>query len=352
MIYQTQSDNILEMDLLELEENELKEIKQTLIADGTVFEKKKITEYDAKFFETVTLSNYAIKFFLFISLGVYAAINLSALIASMIYRGNFSGDIIGILIGLAVICLIVSAIFSNVNTNRKKEKFPIFIKGESFIFNFSDGVTETLNLFYSLPYESVQKIEFVIYGIKKKQLFGSVTFTFKVLDYTVTHTIRYTNLTAIKDNLKIRFPELLDKLIIDGNGNEKTKNRPKLKNHLISLAILAAAVSLIAVPRLLNFNSIALTISGALLILTAIIVFLSCYINLLNQGIIISSVFIIIGFCVPLLIIEFSKTPIFDYIIRDPEILMPTIFGIIGLCLYVYILITNVNKIHYIIKKK
>ncbi len=352
MIYQTQSDNISEMDLLELEENELKEIKQTLIADGTVFEKTKITEYDAKFCETVTLSNYAIKFFLFISLGVYAAINLSGLIASMIYRGNFSGDIIGILIGLAVICLIVSAIFSNINTNRKKEKFPIFIKGESFIFNFSDGVTETLNLFYSLPYESVQKIEFAIYGIKKEQLFGSVTFTFKVLDYTVNHSIRYTNLTAIKDNLKIRFPELLDKLIIDGNGNEKTKNKPKLKNHLISLAILAAAVSLIAVPRLLNFNSIALTVSGALLILTAIIVFLSCYINLLNQGIIISSVFIIIGFCVPLLIIEVSKMPIFDYIIRDPEILMPTIFGIIGLCLYVYILIMNVNKIHYIIKKK
>ncbi|MDE7079283.1 MAG: hypothetical protein K2O95_04120, partial [Clostridia bacterium] len=68
------------MDLLELEENKLNEVKKILIADGTIFEKKNITKYDAKFFETVTLSNALIKFFLFFSLSVYAVINLIGLV--------------------------------------------------------------------------------------------------------------------------------------------------------------------------------------------------------------------------------------------------------------------------------
>ena len=265
-------------------------------------------------------------------------------------------DIIGTLIGLFAICLIVSAIFRNINTNKKKEEFPIFITGENFIFNFTDGVVETPKLFYTLPYDSVQKIEFVIHGLKKKQLFGSVDFTFKVQDYTVTHSLRYTNLTAIENFIKSKLPSLLDVLIVDGKSNkdiEITKKNQVLKNSLISLAILIVAIVLNVVPYLLNFKSLALTVSCAILILTSVIVFFSSYLytHFLVQGIIISSVFIIIGFCVPTLIIECSKISIIDYIIQNPQILMVTIFGIIGLCLYAYIVIINISKIHYMLHK-
>ena len=54
------------MNLLELEENKLNEVKKILIADGTICEKNNIKDYDAKFFESVTLSNTLIKFFLFV----------------------------------------------------------------------------------------------------------------------------------------------------------------------------------------------------------------------------------------------------------------------------------------------
>lgn len=345
------------MNLCELDENDLNETKKSLIENGTIFKKNKMTQYDAKFFETVTLSNTLIKIFLFFSLGMYVAINLVGIILSIIYGKNFSLDIIGILVGLAAICIIVSAIFSNINTNKKKELFPLFIKGENFIFNFNNGVVESLKLFFTLHHDNVQKIEFIIHGIKKKQLFGSVTFTFNVLDYIVTHSLRYTNLTAIENYIKDNFPTLLNKIIIDGKGNddfEKTKDNRKLKYSLIAFAVLAVALSLIVVPLLLKFNSIALIISGAILILTAIFIFLSSYTYtyFLVQGIIISSIFIIIGFCVPLLIIECSKTTVFDYILKDPEILMATIFGIIGLCLYTYIVTLNISKLHYILHKK
>ena len=344
------------MDLLELEENKLKEVKEILIADGTVFEKSSINKYDAKFFETVTLSNTLIKFFLFFSLGLYVVINLTGLTMAIIFEPKFSIDIIGTLVGLFAICFIVSAIFSNINTNKRKQEFPIFIAGENIIFNFSDGVVETSKLFYTLPYDSVQSIEFIIHSLKKNQLFGSVTFTFKVLDYTVTHSLRYTNLTAIEKFIESKLPSLSDKLIIDGKANkdiEITKKNQVFKNSLISLAILIFALTSIIVPYLLNFKSLALTLSCVILILTSVIVFFSSYLytHFLVQGVIISGIFIIIGFCVPMLIIECSKISIINYIIQNPQILMTTIFGIIGLCLYAYIVIININKIHYMIHK-
>ncbi|MBD5100005.1 MAG: hypothetical protein HDT29_01710 [Clostridiales bacterium] len=344
------------MNLLELEENKLKEVKKILIEEGTIFEKSNIKKYDAKFFETVTLSNTLIKFFLFFSLGLYVVINLIGMIISIIFDSSFSIDIIGTLVGLFAISFIVYAIFSNINTNKKKEEFPIFIIGENFIFNFTDGVVETSKVFYTLPYDSVQKIEFVIHSLRKNQLFGSVTFTFEVLDYTVTHSLRYTNLTAIENFIKGKLPSLLDKLIVDGKSNidiETTNNNQILKNSLISLAILIVAITSIIVPYLLNFKSLALTISCVILILTSVIIFFSSYLytHFLVQGIIISSVFIIIGFCVPMLIIERSQISIINYIIQNPQILMTTIFGIIGLCLYAYIVIININKIHYMIHK-
>ncbi len=345
------------MDIFELEEDKLNEVKKTLIADGTIYEKNKINKYDAKFFETVTLSNTLIKFFLFFSLSLYAVINLAGLVLSIIYDPNSSIDLFGTLIGLFVICFIVFAIFSNINTNKKKEEFPIFINDENFIFNFCDGVVETPTLFFNLKYDSLQKIECIIHSLKKNQLYGSVTFTFKVLDYTVSHSLRYTNLTEIKDFLKSNLPSLLDKLVVDGKSNtdiQVTKKNQVLKNSLTSLALLIIAVALIVVPYLLNFKSLALTISCAILILTSLIVFLSSYLytHSLVQGIIISSVFIIIGVCVPMLIIEMSNLSILNYIIQNPQILMTTIFGIIGLCLYTYIVIINISKIHYMISKK
>ncbi len=345
------------MDLLELEERKLKEVKAELIADGTVFEKNKITKYDAKFFETVTLSNTLIKFFLFFSLSLYAAINLAGLTLSIIYEPDLSIDIIGTLVGLFIVCFIVYAIFRNINTNKKKEEFPIFIVGENFIFNFSDGVVETPKLFYTLSYESVEKIEFIIHGVKKKQLFGSVTFTFKVLDYTVTHALRYTNLTAIENFIKSNLPALLHKLVVDGKAVKnikKNKNNKLIKNSLISLAILIIGIALFVVPYLLNFKSLALIVSCVILILTSLLVFFSSYLytHFLVQGIVISSIFIIIGFCVPMLVIECSDVSIIDYIIQDPQILMATIFGIIGLCLYAYILKIYISRIHYILCKR
>lgn len=344
------------MNLLELEENKLNEVKKILIADGTICEKNNIKEYDAKFFESVTLSNTLIKFLLFFSLSLYVVINLIGLVISIIYDPNFSIDLIGTIIGLFAICLIVSAIFSNINTNKKKEECPIFIKDENFIFNFTDGVAKTSKLFYTLPYDSVQKIEFIIHGLKRNQLFGSVTFTFKVLDYTVTHSLRYTSLTAVENFIKSALPCLLDKLIVDGKANEDIDITPKnhvLKNSIISLAILIVAITSIVVSYSLNFKSLALTISCAVLILTSVIVFFSSYLytHFLVQGIIISSVFIIIGFCAPMLIIECSKISILNYIIQNPQILMTTIFGIIGLCLYIYIVIINISKIRYIVNK-
>lgn len=343
------------MNLLELEENKLKEIKKELIEGGVIFEKNKITQYDDKFFETVKLSNSLIKYFLYFSLGVYIVINIIGTVMSIIYAQNYSLDIVGILAGLFAICFIVYAIFRNINTNKKKEEFPIFIKGENFIFNFSDGITETLNLFYALPYESVQKIEFIIHGINKRQLFGSVSFTFQVMDYTVNHSLRYTNLTAIEKALTAKFPTLLNKLIIDGKGNnEIIKRKQKLKTSIIALALLAVSVSLIIVPRLLDFNSAALIIAGVILITAAIHLFVSSYLYtyFLNQGMILACVFIIIGFCVPVLIVEISEISIINYIKQDPEILLATIFGIIGLCLYVYIGIVTVSKLNYILHKK
>lgn len=343
------------MNLLELEEQELNEVKKILIENGTIFKKTKINQYDAKFFETVTLTNTLIKFFLFFSLGVYMVLNLIGIIVSIVFDPNISIDIIGTLVGIFAICFIVFSIFSNINTNKKKEEFPIFIQGENFIFNFSDGRIESSNLFYTLPYESIQKIEFIIHSLKKDQIFGSATFTFKVLDYTITYSLRYTNLTILEETIKNKFPTLLDQLSIDGKANKRinlTKNHQKLKNSLISLAVFLVGISFIVVPYFLNFKSLALLVSGIILILSSIVVFLSSYIYtyFLNQGIIISSVFILIGFCLPIFIIEHSHHSILSYVIQNPSIVMPTIFGIIGFCLYIYIIIINLSKILYILK--
>lgn len=343
------------MDLLNLPEKEINDIKKQFIEKGIVFERKKINSFNAKYFETVTISNTLIKFFLFFSMSIYILINLAGIITSFI--NNTSKDPIGILIGLFVICFIGFAIFSNINTNKKKEENTLYIKEDNFIFNFSDGAVETPNLFYSLPYDSIKKIEFIIHRIKKGQIYGGVTFTFNVLGYNVYHIIRYTNLSEIEKYIKSKFPTLMNYLVVDGKGikeREIVKDRQNVKYNLISLAILVVSILLIAIPYALNYNSVALIISAIILFITAIIGFLSgfLYTYHLVQGEIISGVFIIIGICVPLLVVEMRGISLFDYILQDTEILLPTFFGIIGLCMYAYIIAIIIGKIIYKVKNR
>ncbi len=340
------------MDLLDLPETEIEAVKTQLMADGTIFESNKVKHGDTRFFETVTVSNTLIKFLLFFSVGLYAVINVLGNLCALIWG---TGDVVGsleVMVGIFMICFIVIAIFSNINTNKKKEENVMFVNGKHFIFNFNDGVTETPKLFYRLPYERLEKIEFLIYRCRKEQLFGCVTFTFRVLDYQVTHTIRYTNLTKIEQCLQQNFPALLGNLVVDGKSekyHEPTKNKPKLKCMLIALALVVAAVFLIVLPRLWHFESLALTVVGVLFIITAVVVFSSFYLYtyFMVQGVLVSCVFLIMGICVPWLIVEISGVSFVTYLLYDPQILMPTIFGIIGLCLYSYQLIIWFGKIHY-----
>ncbi len=340
------------MDLLDLPEAEIATIKDQLLADGTLFVSKKVKNCDAKFFETVTISNTLIKFFLFFSVGLYAIINVVGNIIALIWG---TGDVVGsleVMVGVFVISFIVVAIFSNINTNKKKEENAMFVSGQHFIFNFNNGITETPDWFYRLPYDRVEKIECLIYRCRKNQLFGWVTFTFRVLDYQVTHAIRYTNLTKIEQCLQQKFPSLVGDFIVDGKSEKyhaPTKKQPKVKCMLMALALAVVAVAFIAVPRLFGFDSVALTIAGVLLGIAAVMVFAVCYLYLyfMVQGVIVSVVFMIMGICVPWLEIEISGLPFTTYLLYDPQILLPTIFGIIGLCLFVYQLIIFLGKIHY-----
>ncbi len=342
------------MKLSDLSEEEINKIKNQLIENGTIFQKKKKLSYDTKFFETVTISNILIKFFLFFTLGIYAIINLIGFVLSILYNNNTK---IVTVIGVSAICFIVFAIFRNINTNKNKEEFAIYVKDDNFIFNYCNDVLSTPDLFYSLPYDSIKKIEFLIYTLRKKDIYGSVTFTFTVCGYDISYIIRFTNLTNIQKLLKSKFPSLLKNLIIDGKSiylTEPRKNKHKLKFILISLTTLVMSVLLFIIPYILNYHSIALIISSIVLFITAINIFLSCYIYTfyLVQGIIISSVFIIIGFCVPLFIIENSGIAFMNFVILNNEVLMPTVFGIIGVCIYSYIINIIISKIYYILKSK
>ena len=341
--------------LSNLSEAELKEAKQYLIENQIIIECRKIKDFDVKFFETVAISNTIIKYFCFFSMALYILINLAGIGLSIF---NHTGNPIGSTIALFVICFIVFATFGNINTNKKKEENPLFIQGNNFIFNFTDDAVETPNLFYILPFDSVKSIEFIIHKLKKGQIFGSVTFTFNAAGYDFSHTIRFTNLSKIRNYLSAKFPTLTSCLIIDGKGEKSatipTHHKSKLKYNLISLAILAFALLLVIIPYVLNFHSIALILSAIILFITAILSFLSSFLYTyhLVQGTLMSGIFIIIGFLVPLLVVEIDGISILDYISQNNEILLPTAFGIIGLCLYAYNFIIMIGKIVYKIKNK
>lgn len=342
--------------LMDLPEEQFNEAKNYLLTQKIIIETKKIKDFDVKFFETVTVSNTLIKFFCFFSMGLYLLINIAGIVLSII--NNTLPNLIGDLVALFAICFIIFAIFSNINTNKKKEENILFIKGNNFIFNFNDDVVERPNLFYTLPFDSIKSIEFIIHKLKKGQIFGSVTFAFNAAGYDFAHTIRFTNLSAIKNYIETKFPTLTSYLIIDGKGEkiatESVQKPAKLKCNLLSLATLAISLLLTFIPYVLNFHSLALIIAATILFVTAILMFLSnfLYTYHLVQGILMSGIFIIMGFLVPLLTVEIAGISIFDYILQNNEILLPTVFGIIGLCLYAYNIIIILSKIIYKIKNK
>ena len=345
------------MNLLNLPETEFATVKKQLLDQGLVFESKKITDYQAKYFETVTISNTLIKFFMFFSLAVYVLVNLAGLVITFIYNPSNGGTQLGTLVGVGAICLIVAAIFLNINTNVKKEEYPIYLKNRHFIFNFSNGVVETPTLFYNLPIDHLTQIEFVVHKLSKKQILGSVKFTFKLLDYEVVHALRYTNLTAIEDYLARNLPNLLHLIICDGKRrtDQKPMQKPaRGKNYLIGAAVLLSGVLLLVLPGCLHYYRLALIIAGAILTLTALLILLSgwLYVGDCVPGLIISSIFIIIGVCVPWFIWETSGLSLLDYVIQDPQILLPTIFGIIGLCLYTHLVVIIVGKLCYCVQRR
>ncbi|MDE6047131.1 MAG: hypothetical protein K2F56_00730 [Anaeroplasmataceae bacterium] len=344
------------MNLFELSEEEKDSVKKTLLENEIVFEKKKIKQYESKYFELVTISNILIKFFLFFSLGVYVVINLVGVVLSILYSSNITNPFMDI-VGLCIICFIISAIFMNVNTNKKKEDSIIYVNDNHFIFNFCDGVVETPTLYYMLPYDSIQKIEFIIHSVRKKQIFGSVTFTFTVLGYEVTHTIRYTNLTGIEELLKDKFPSLLPNLFQDGKNKthtEKIKDKKKIRCICGSFAIFALSIGVILVPYFLKYHCVACIIASVILMITASVVFLSpfLYTYHLVQGSIVSGIFILIGICVPCFLIESSQMSFLEYVIQNNSALLITIFGIVGVCLYAYILPIIVGKAVFMLKRK
>lgn len=345
------------MNITDLPEEEIKKLKNKLIEDGTVFETKGISSCNAKFFEVVTVSNVLIKFFLFFSLGLYTAINLIAVVLSIIYDFYNFINPIETVVGVFIIDFIVVAIFSNVNTNKKKEESVMCVKDDHFIFNFNDGITDTPRLFYSPPYTCVKKIDFLIYSLKKKQLFGNVTFTFDMDGYEATHTIKFTNLTKIEQLIKSAYPSLKTALYTDGKNiwlSKPEKKPEKTKYILIAFAMLIASTLSIAIPITLKYHSVALIATSVILFIATVLIFLSCFVYLFSlvKGIVISSVFTIIGFCIPLLIMEIDAVSVWDCIIQNTQILMPTVFGIIGLCLFAYSAVIVVGKTRYVISKR
>lgn len=269
--------------------------------------------------------------------------------------GSFNlGSVITQIFGCAVALFICFVIFRNLNTNKKTQKEVIYIYKDDFIFNFNNGIVKTPHLFYSLPSGSLQKIEFTVYGTRRKQIFGRVIFTFSILNYRVTHVINNANLTEIENYFKSENPTLLEKLVKDGKS-KSSGEKPKTVNAVLSsLGCVIVSVLFFVVPLALDYYNLSLIIAGCVFLLTAAIILLSpvLYTYHLVQGLILSCIFIIAGYCIPLFVILNGQTPFLSYIASNSLILLPTFFGNIGLCIYVYIVVLEFNKIIYLIKRK
>ena len=149
---------------------------------------------------------------------------------------------------------------------------------------------------------------------------------------------------------------LVEKIIKDGKSiafNKKSKYN-KIKNFLYSLNCLIASLLFIVIPLLFDYFNLSLIIAGSVFLLTAIIVFISPYLYTyhVRQGLIVSTVFIIIGYLIPLFIILNSNVPFLEYLASNSLLLLITFFGNIGLTFYLYIVALVLNKFNYLIKSK
>lgn len=344
-------------NILDLSEEENENVKNLLLEDGLIVKKSKISKYDKSFYQIETISSKFVKFILFFSFIIYALINLSGIILSIVYNSFSVASIIIQIFVCAAVLFVCTAIFRNLITDKRKKKEVIYIDGGRFIFNFNNGITATPSLFYSLPYENLQMIEFEVYGENKNYVYGRAKFIFKVSDYVAVHTINCANLTEIKDFIFSSYPVLMDKTVID-NGSDKSvavsKDGRGVKSLLSALACSVVSALFIAVPLVLNCFNPALIISGSLFGLTAIMILISpwLYTYHLVQGLIVSCVFIIVGYCISLIFIFNSGLSFSAAIISNKYLLLMTFLGNIGLCFYVYIITMFINKLLYKIKSK
>ena len=124
-------------NILDLPEAEIENVKNRLIADGNIIEKSAIKNSDAKFFQAVLTETVFLKFFLFFGFALFAVLNLSGMILSVIYNGFNLTTLIMQTIGCGAILLICFVIFRNIDTNKKTEREAIYIDDGNFIFNFN-----------------------------------------------------------------------------------------------------------------------------------------------------------------------------------------------------------------------
>lgn len=344
------------MNIKNLSEEESGKIKKQLTDASFIVTKNKISAYDEKFFDVVTADRFIVKFCLFFGIGLYVLLNVLGIVLSIRYNTFNAVSIVAPAIVCAVVIIISLSIFKNVNTDKKSEKNVMYIVGGNFVFNFNNGVVETPNLFYSLPCDSLLKIEFVIHRLIKAQLYGSVTFTFAVSGCEVTHTIPTANLSQIEDVLKAKFPELLSLLIVDGKNN---KNETVIKNAngkylALSFGLAVIGVLLFVAPYIFSVNFVSLRVFGVLFFVSALAVLLSpfLYVKHFVQGMILSLAFMAIGYLLPLILIENSGIAFLQYLAGNVLVLLPTFFGNIGLCLYLSTLFHLFGKIVYKIKSK
>lgn len=342
------------MNINELSEKDFKKVKEQLIEKGNLVKQNSVKNYEAMFSEVVTLSSVVLKFFIFFSLALYLVFNVFGIVLAVKYN-TIKGNLIEIVIGLLVVTFITIAIFTNINTNKKKKNYVLYVKDGNFIFNFYDAVVVS-QFYYILPYESIKQIDFLIYGAKKENLFGKITLVFSVLNYEVVHIIPYTNLTKIKDFLKRQYPSLTDKINIDNKKNsyyDKINKAEQVRNNIFLMACFLLSVMLVCVPLMFNYFNLSLIIAAVILFITSLIMFISKYIYTnLEKGVLISSVFIIFGYCLPLFFIFNSKLTFLHFISQNVEVLMPTILGNIGVCLYLYIICITISKICFKLKYK
>ncbi len=332
------------------------QIKQEFITKGILIEKSNMKDYDKKIFQNVSLSMKLVKLFLFLSLFFYALINIFGVVLSITYHKFSLATFLGQTVGCLAVLLLCFVIFRNINTNRSIERETLYVSQDNFLFNYTNGVVPTPNLFYCLSYEYLHKIEFEVYGKRKNQVFGRVIFTFQVLDCQIKHYINFVNLTEVKHYITSRWSTLLTKLVVDGKS-ERTEDTPRNKKRsasLYSIGCLLFSALFFVLFLMCNIYNLSLVIAGAVLLFSAILIFISCFLYFyhLIQGIILSSIFMIIGFCIPLFIFFETELPLLEFIASNNLLLLIMFFGNIGLVLYGYCIAFYVNKISYLIRNK